>query len=584
MIRIASNLSLPDDTVTQTIGVLAKRRAGKSYFARRLAEQFFRSGLQVVIIDPKGDQWGIRSAADGRGPGLPIIILGGEHGDIPKLETSSGEVVAKMIVEERVSALLDLSFFRKHEVATFMTGFMENLYRLKAKEQFRTPVMLIVDEADAIAPQRPQKGEERMLGAAEDIVRRGGQRGIGCTLVTQRSAVLNKNVLTQTQILVVLRTIAPQDLAAMEAWIEVHGNKRERDILMSSLPALPVGDAFVWSPGWPDANGIFTRVHVLPIETFDSGSTPKVGERPAAPKHMADVDLDALKRQMAGTIERAKAEDPRELRKKIAELEKLLAAKPTVEKPKPMLTDEQHRRLDGFFEVAGQLNRNYEEVLKLMKPQETILRELHGAIGVLHAQAFGDLPVQGMEPFHAKVQIHRTNVPLRGEVPKGKYKVRAPNNGSGEVGSGGLKRILTALAQRPNGLSAKQVGVRAGMSSKSGTFGTYLARARAAGWVHGDRNHLSITEDGTEALGAYEPLPLGPDLLQYWLNVLGDSGIAKMLYELARAYPATLDKEELGRRAGMTQSGTFGTYLARLHSLELVEKVDGEIRASGELF
>ena len=48
----------------------------------------------------------------------------------------------------------------------------------------------------------------------EDIVRRGGQRGIGCTLVTQRSAVLNKNVLTQAQMLVVLRTIAPQDLAA----------------------------------------------------------------------------------------------------------------------------------------------------------------------------------------------------------------------------------------------------------------------------------------------------------------------------------------------------------------------------------
>jgi DNA helicase HerA-like ATPase len=62
-------------------------------------------------------------------------------------------------------------------------------------------MMLVIDEADAIAPQKPQKGEERMLGAAEDIVRRGGQRGIGCVLVTQRSAVLNKNVLTQAQIL-----------------------------------------------------------------------------------------------------------------------------------------------------------------------------------------------------------------------------------------------------------------------------------------------------------------------------------------------------------------------------------------------
>ena len=38
-------------------------------------------------------------------------------------------------------------------------------------------MMLVVDEADAVAPQKPYPGEERMLGAMEDIVRRGGQRG-----------------------------------------------------------------------------------------------------------------------------------------------------------------------------------------------------------------------------------------------------------------------------------------------------------------------------------------------------------------------------------------------------------------------
>lgn len=194
-LHLAKHLTLPLDAVTQTIAILAKRRAGKSYTMRRLVEQLLAAHQQVVIVDPKGDQWGIRSAADGKAPGLPVVILGGERGDVP-LEPSGGEVVAKLVVEERVSVLLDVSLFRKHEVATFMTAFLENLYRLKAREQYRTPMMLVIDEADAIAPQKPQKGEERMLGAAEDIVRRGGQRGIGCVLVTQRSAVLNKNVLT----------------------------------------------------------------------------------------------------------------------------------------------------------------------------------------------------------------------------------------------------------------------------------------------------------------------------------------------------------------------------------------------------
>jgi hypothetical protein len=37
----------------------------------------------------------------------------------------------------------------------------------------RGPLQLVLDEADAFAPQRPQKGQERMLDAVEDLVRRG---------------------------------------------------------------------------------------------------------------------------------------------------------------------------------------------------------------------------------------------------------------------------------------------------------------------------------------------------------------------------------------------------------------------------
>lgn len=325
-LTISKDLKLPLEIVTQTVAILAKRRVGKSYTMRGMAEQLLDNGQQVILVDPKGDQWGIRSSNDGKSPGYSVLILGGEHGDLP-LEVNGGEVVAKLAVEERVSMLLDLSSFRKHEVSTFMAIFLENLYRLKAQERFRTPVMLIVDEADAIAPQKPQKGEERMLGAIEDIVRRGGQRGIGCMVVTQRSAVLNKNVLTQAQMLIVLRTIAPQDLAAMNAWIDVHGTAEERKVLMESLPALPIGDAWFWSPGWPTAEGIFKLVHVLPIKTFDSAATPKPGERKIVPKNLADVDLDALKTQMAATIEKAKAEDPKLLRKEIEKLKKdVLAA------------------------------------------------------------------------------------------------------------------------------------------------------------------------------------------------------------------------------------------------------------------
>jgi hypothetical protein len=109
----------------------------------------------------------------------------------------------------------------------------------------------------------------------------------------------------------------------MNAWVDVHGTQAERKTLMESLPSLPVGDAWVWSPGWSTDGGIFERIRTLPIETFDSGATPKPGERRVEPKHLAEVDLEAVRAQMAATIERAKLDDPKALRKRIAELEAL---------------------------------------------------------------------------------------------------------------------------------------------------------------------------------------------------------------------------------------------------------------------
>src|SRR5262245_24595146 len=144
-LALAPDLKLPVELVTESVAILARKRMGKSNTAKVLVEQLFKASQQVVVVDPKGDWWGLRSSRDGKGPALPIAVLGGEDGDAP-LEATGGELVARLVVEQRVSVVLDLSLFRKHEVATFMAAFLETLYRLKAKEQYRTPVMLAIDE------------------------------------------------------------------------------------------------------------------------------------------------------------------------------------------------------------------------------------------------------------------------------------------------------------------------------------------------------------------------------------------------------------------------------------------------------
>jgi hypothetical protein len=590
-LRISADLALPLDAVTQAIGIVAKRRVGKSYTARRFVEQLVKAGQQVVIADPKGDWWGIRYGADGKSPGLPVTILGGERGDLP-LEVGSGEVVAKFVVEERVSVLLDLSLFRKREVARFMADFLETLYRLKAKEALRTPLMLVIDEADAIAPQKPQEGEERMLGAAEDIVRRGGQRGIGCMMITQRTAVLNKNVLTQCEMLIALRTIAPQDLKAMQAWIDVHGSIEERDTLMDSLPSLPQGDAWFWSPGWPTGAGIFQRVHVAPIETFDSGATPKSGERRVEPKKPADIDLGALQRQMAATIEKAKADDPKELRKKIAELEREAKARQAPTTAKPVVDERAIERavaaaVKPYQQGKERARRDVEKSIGLLRAIITIMEPVAVSLGEDAATAV----LNGTADIRDVLRTKAVSVPAPARsitTPQPRAVRAAPADGAalGKTPQRMLNalRFLESVGTSP--ASRQAVAGLVGISADTGTFRNYLSDLRSPGYItDGPGTDFALTDDG-RAQASDEGLPrTTAELHTVWLSKLGGTP-QRMLTVLLANYPDTVTRERLAAACGIDHStGTFRNYLSDLRSPGLIVDVDkATVRAADALF
>ncbi len=53
-LKIAGDLALPLEAVTQTFAVLAKRGVGKTYTALVLVEELLKAGLQTVVVDPIG--------------------------------------------------------------------------------------------------------------------------------------------------------------------------------------------------------------------------------------------------------------------------------------------------------------------------------------------------------------------------------------------------------------------------------------------------------------------------------------------------------------------------------------------------
>ena len=235
MLTIAKGVRLdPDDAGGWTFGVLAKKGAGKTYTGRVMAEEFHKAGVPFVVLDPTGAWWGLRGGE--RGEGLPVIIFGGDHADVP-LEPTAGKLMADLAVDERISMVLDISQFGSHAAERrFAHDFLERLYR-RNKELMH----LFVDEADLFAPQSAPSGDKALLGTMENIVRRGRIKGIGCTLISQRSAVLNKDVLTQIDVLVAMRITSPQDRKAIGEWIKGHDEHDEGAEVLDSLAGLQPG-------------------------------------------------------------------------------------------------------------------------------------------------------------------------------------------------------------------------------------------------------------------------------------------------------------------------------------------------------
>jgi hypothetical protein len=556
VLHIAPQLALPLDAVTETIGILAVKRAGKSNAAVVLAEEMYAAGLPWVAIDPKGDWWGVRAAGAGsKNDGLQVAVFGGEHGDLP-LEPGSGSFVADLIAESRLTCVLDVSEMTKADQRRFLTDFATRLY-----QKNREPLHVFCEEADEYIPQRVLGENARLVGAFETLVKRGGFRGIGVTLITQRSASLNKDVLTQVGTLIAMRTPSAQDRKAIKAWVDYHDAAAE---MVDKLPMLQAGEAYVFSPEWLPRIGMkaLYRIRFRRRSTFDSGSTPTVGKARQTPARLADIDLSAIEAQMAETVERAAENDPKALRAKIKALEKQLAARPaeTIEVPVeiqvPVISTETLEHLDA-----------------ILTPHAELLTEITDMLRIFKIGQGAKAPRPAPKPRSA---------PALPETPPTRVSRPAPTsgNGPGEKLPKMERAILTVLAQFPHdGRTNTQLTTLSGYRY-SGGFKNALSALRTAGYITGGNTEvMHATDAGLNALGAYEELPTGPELLEWWIAEQLD-GMEKVII---RKMVETQDLPDWtgenlaaacinpGSGEPYAYSGGFKNALSKLRTLHLIE-------------
>lgn len=410
----ADPFCLPRETATETVSILGKRGAGKTYIAGVLAEELLGAGQHVVIIDPLDVWWGLRASEDGIKDGYPVVVFGGDCQDVP-ITGQDGKAIADAIIDHGVDAVLSIGHLSKSQQRQFVAEFAERLYHKN-----RSALHLMIDEADAFCPQRVQSSSARCMGAVDDLVRRGRARGIGVTLITQRSAAVNKDVLTQTEWLVCVRTKGPQDKDAVRAWVDVHDAPEQAREFWDSLSTLPTGEAWFWS------GDALSRVQIRQKRTFDSSATPKIGGKRVQPKAWTPVDLDKLRGQLEQSIEAAEANDPSKLKKRIAVLEAEL--KRFNETPHPDCKALSAAELAGY-------SRGYEAGREVAVGR--IRSAFNGALGDL---ARGDIAVQAPSDGPPAKAAGRIAAPARTNMVQS-----APHSrplGNCRLG-GGKQRMLT---------------------------------------------------------------------------------------------------------------------------------------------
>jgi hypothetical protein len=88
-IGLSQNLRLPLDWMTLATVVYGARGSGKTTLGRVIAEEVHKARQRFCAIDLKGDWYGLKSTADGAGEGIPVVVFGGDHADLP-LEDAAG--------------------------------------------------------------------------------------------------------------------------------------------------------------------------------------------------------------------------------------------------------------------------------------------------------------------------------------------------------------------------------------------------------------------------------------------------------------------------------------------------------------
>jgi hypothetical protein len=560
---------LPLAALDERVAIVGTSGAGKTYAAKSWVERLLEAGVRVCVVDPLGVWWGLRAGADGATPGYPVVVFGGRHADI-ELDETMGAALGRLVGMRHLACVVDLSELGSSASRRrFMTAFAEAVYEANTE-----PLHLVFDEADLWAPQRPLPEANTLLGRIEEIVRRGRVRGFIPWLITQRPAVVHKDVLSQADILVAMKLTSSQDRDAVGGWIEGQADRVEGKRILADLPRLSRGEGYIWAP----SDGVLARVAFPLIRTYDSSRTPKRGERAATPRTLAEVDISAI---TAALGDQAREGGTAAAPGANQDVSPAASSRPQLARLRQQLTVQEHRLTAAQARIAE------------LEMEAEALRTRLEQIALLAQEDAPSLPSSVATAPHplslSQLLSAARMAPMATPIPPDTRRKSERAGASAVAGNGALhpaaRKLLIALAQHaPARFTWGQAATLAGLKPSGGHYNAGRKQLRDIGLIEEATDLVTASPTGLHAAGEVPPAPSTPaERLALWCERL-PSPAPEMLRSLAVQGDRYTEITELAVVLGKKPTGGhWNSGLALLRNNGLVEINGKRLRAS-ELF
>ncbi len=295
------NLNL-EDLIGQCVAILGIRGSGKSNTAGVIFEELLQNNYPLSIVDIEGEYFGLKEKYE-------VLVVGTGEGVEIEIDAHCAGEIAHVSMEQNVPVVLDLSGFLSEERTELLKAYLSSLWNLAGK--LRKPYMIGIEEAHEFIPQGVKNELKEMIAR---IALRGRKRGLGGIVVSQRSAKVDKDVLSQAGMLFLHRVVHEVDM-------RVYGELLpwRKSEVKEIIGSLDTGDCI-----YVNGDNILP-IYVRERSTFHAGFTPslEVVKSPELKSVSASI-IEAIERARTSSAPVSRTE---KLEERVGQLEQLVESK-----------------------------------------------------------------------------------------------------------------------------------------------------------------------------------------------------------------------------------------------------------------